>query len=490
MTDRDLSSEARLAFSRLALLIDGQWLDAQQRRGEPVLDPASEDALGVLPHATLADLDRAAEAAQRAFQSWSRTTATERRKYLLAASALLRERAEKIAHILSLEQGKPLAEARAELTGAIEIFEWYAEEVRRLYGRTIPPRAPNVLQTVSHEPIGPVAAFTPWNFPALTPARKIAGALAAGCTLVIKPAEETPGTAIELARACVDAGVPEGVLNVVFGVPHEISETLIRHSAIRKVTFTGSIPVGKQLAELAAAHGLKPCTLELGGHAPVLVCADADIAHAAQACAAARYRNAGQVCVAASRFYVQHEVHDAFVEAFSAAADALTVGGGLEAETTMGPLTNQRRLDAMSRYVNDARERNAQVHRGGERLARPGWFFAPTVISGLGDDALAMREETFGPVAAISSFDDLDEGISRANALPYGLAAYAFTQSARTSERIARDLRAGMIGINHFAVSLAEAPFGGVGESGYGSEGGSEGLHAYLTPRFVTRLLM
>src|SRR5690625_1076268 len=205
MTDRDLSSEARLAFSRLALLIDGQWLDAQQRRGEPVLDPASEDALGVLPHATLADLDRAAEAAQRAFQSWSRTTATERRKYLLAASALLRERAEKIAHILSLEQGKPLAEARAELTGAIEIFEWYAEEVRRLYGRTIPPRAPNVLQTVSHEPIGPVAAFTPWNFPALTPARKIAGALAAGCTLVIKPAEETPGTAIELARACVDA---------------------------------------------------------------------------------------------------------------------------------------------------------------------------------------------------------------------------------------------------------------------------------------------
>ncbi len=490
MTATDPIATALATFDQLQLLIGGQWLTAKDRPGEPVINPADESTLGQLPHATAADLDAAARAAGEAFAGWSRTPAIERRRLLLAASALLRERTDHIAHVLSLEQGKPLAEARGEVGAAIDIFEWYAEEVRRLYGRTIPARTDHVLQTVSLEPVGPVAAFTPWNFPALTPARKMAGALAAGCTLVIKPAEETPATALELARACVDAGVPAGVLNVVFGVPHEVSDTLIRHPAIRKVTFTGSIPVGKQLAQLAAAHGLKPCTLELGGHAPVIVCDDADVAQAAQASAAARFRNAGQVCVAASRFYVHRDVHDAFVEAMTRAATALRPGPGIEGDTTMGPLTNVRRLEAMARYVKDAREQGGEVHTGGERLERPGWFFAPTVVSRLGDDALAMREETFGPVAAITRFDTLDEALARANALPFGLAAYAFTRSARTTERLARDLTAGMVGINHFAVSLAEAPFGGVRESGYGSEGGSEGLHAYLSPRFVSRLLL
>lgn len=480
---------ARAAFQHLALLIQGQWQHHPDGTTEPVHNPADLSVLGQLPHASAQQLEAAAQAAHHAFGSWSQTPAHERRRLLLDAAALLRQRLDHIAHVLTLEQGKPLAEARAEVTGAIEIFEWYAEETRRLYGRTIPPRQANVLQTVDHHPIGPVAAFTPWNFPALTPARKIAGALAAGCTLVLKPAEETPATALELARACVDAGIPPGVLNLVFGVPQTVSDTLIRHPAIRKVTFTGSIAVGKQLAQLAAAHGLKPCTLELGGHAPVIVCADADPEAAAQTCAAGRFRNAGQVCVAPSRFLVHASQHDAFVQALTRAANALVLGAGLDPATTMGPLANARRLAAMQRYVDDAHTLGGQIHSGGSPLPGPGHYFGPTVISHLPHTALALREETFGPIAPVATYTDLDDAIAHANALPYGLSAYAFTASARTTEYLARHLAAGMVGINHFAISLAEAPFGGIRESGYGVEGGQEGLHAYLTPRFVSRLL-
>lgn len=478
------------AYPRLQMFIGDIWTDGDGGDGEAVINPATGTELAWLPHASERDLERALAAAERSFPAWAATPAIERRNLLLAAARLLRERSVAIAHTLTLEEGKPLSEALGEVNASIDIFEWYAEEARRLYGRTIPARGGDTAQSVRLEPVGPVAAFTPWNFPALTPARKIAGALAAGCSLIIKPSEETPGTAVELVRACVDAGIPAGVLNLVFGVPSQVSEYLIRSPIIRKITFTGSIPVGKHLAQLAAEHGLKRCTLELGGHAPVIVCDDADIAQAAKVCAAGRFRNAGQVCVAPSRFYVQRQVADDFVAALSEAAAGLTLGNGLNQATTMGPLANARRLAAMSRYVDDAARCGGTIATGGKALEGPGFFFTPTVLTGLPDSALAMREETFGPIAPVTTFEHVDEALRRANSLPYGLAAYGFTRSARTAALLSQHLAAGMVGINHFAISLAEAPFGGVNESGYGSEGGTEGLSAYLSTKFVSHLLM
>ncbi len=487
-TTTPLPDQARACFHDLRMLIAGEWTRGSGERADAVLDPSTEQALGELPLATDADLARAAEAAQSAFPAWARTPALERRRILMEAARLIRERADLIAHVMTLEQGKPLAEARGEITGAAEIFEWYAEETRRIYGRLIPPRHPDARHWVQHEAVGPVAAFTPWNFPALTPARKIAGALAAGCTCVIKPAEETPATAIALARACVDAGLPPGVLNMVFGVPADVSTFLIGHAAIRKITFTGSTQVGMQLAAMAARHGAKRCTMELGGHAPVLVFDDCDVDAAAQACAASRLRNAGQVCVAASRFYVQRGVHARFVERFADAAQRSRVGGGLDSGTTMGPLANARRLSAMAGFVDDALSHGATLVTGGRRIGERGYFFAPTVVTGMPDSARTMREETFGPIAPITAFDTAEEALARANALPYGLAAYAFTACARTARLVGDGLQSGMVGINTFGVSIAEAPFGGVRESGYGSEGGTEGLEAYLTTKFVAHI--
>lgn len=488
MNAPDLATTAIAAFANLKLHIAGQWQDGGDGRGEDVTNPATGEVLGRLPHASNADLDRAVDAAHGAFAAWSKTPAMERRRILLEAARLLRQRASLIARIITLEQGKTLAESEGELGGAIDIFEWYAEETRRLYGRLIPARVPGVTQTAVLEPVGPVAAFTPWNFPALTPARKIAGALAAGCTLIIKPSEETPATCRELVQACLDAGLPAGVLNLVHGVPSDVSARLIRRSEIAKITFTGSIAVGKHLTMLATEHGLKRCTMELGGHSPVLIFDDADIDRAAQLCASGRFRNAGQVCIAPSRFYVQRNAFPRFVQAMQAAAEKLVPGDGLQPTTTMGPLLSERRVQAMERYVSDARERGGRIVTGGEPLPGPGFFFQPTVITDLDDDALAMREETFGPIAPIVPFDTLDEGLKRANSLPYGLAAYAFTSSESTAGTVSAGLRSGMVGINHFGVSLAEAPFGGINESGHGSEGGSEGLLAYLNTKFVTRL--
>jgi succinate-semialdehyde dehydrogenase/glutarate-semialdehyde dehydrogenase len=482
------ADQARATFQDLRLLIAGEWTRGTGGRAEPVIDPATEQPLGTLPHASQQDLGTAVEAAHQAFPAWSRCSALERRNILMEAAGLIRARVEHIAHVLTLEQGKPLAEARGEVTAAAEIFEWYAEESRRLYGRVIPPRQPNTRHLVQREAVGPVAAFTPWNFPALTPARKIAGALAAGCTCVIKAAEETPATALELARACQDAGLPAGVLNVVFGVPAEVSDFLIRHPQIRKISFTGSGRVGMQLASLAALHGAKPCTMELGGHAPVLVFDDADVDAAARACAAARLRNAGQVCVAASRFFVQRGAYARFVERFSETAGRAVLGSGLEPGTTMGPLANARRLQAMAAFVEESRVAGASIVGAAPALAGPGYFFAPTVVTDMPDTARVMTEETFGPIAPITAFDSAEEALQRANRLPYGLAAYAFTESARTARMVSDGLQAGMVGINTFAVSLAEAPFGGVRESGHGSEGGTEGLDAYLTTKFIAHL--
>jgi succinate-semialdehyde dehydrogenase / glutarate-semialdehyde dehydrogenase len=482
----EIEKTARERLGNLRLLIAGEWTRGTGSDSEAVLDPSTGDALGTLPHASEADLAAAIDAAQRGFAAWSTTPAIDRRRVLLEAGRLIRERADLIACVMTLEQGKPIAEAKAEIGGAADIFEWYAEEARRLYGRVIPARQRNVRQIVLAEPVGPVAAFTPWNFPALTPARKIAGALAAGCSCVLKPAEETPGTALELARACMDAGLPAGVLNVVFGVPAVVSGYLIRSPSIRKITFTGSIAVGKELAAMAVMHGLKRCTLELGGHAPVLVFEDADVEQAATACATARFRNAGQVCIAPSRFFVHASIQARFVARFVEVAQALRLGSGLEAATTMGPLANARRLDAMTGFVDDATRSGARVETGGARVDRAGFFWKPTVLTGLPDSARAMSEETFGPIAPITPFDSMDEALHRANQLPFGLSAYAFTRSAGTAHLVSEGLAAGMVGINGFGVSVAEAPFGGIKESGTGSEGGTEGLNAYLNTKFVS----
>ncbi|WP_439588884.1 NAD-dependent succinate-semialdehyde dehydrogenase [Hydrogenophaga sp.] len=488
MTDVRPDDQAHNPFDKLALLIDGAWTRGTSGKEEPVINPATGQMLGMLPHASAADIEAAVQAAQRGFLVWSRVPAMERRRVLLEAARLLRERTPWLAQVLTLEEGKTLDESRAELASAIDVFEWYAEETRRLYGRLVPSRQAGVVQAVAQEPIGIAAAFTPWNFPALTPARKIAGAIAAGCSCVIKASEETPATCMALATACMDAGLPPGVLNVVFGVPSEVSQALLEHPLVRKVSFTGSIAVGKHLSMQAAVHGMKRCTMELGGHAPVIVFEDADVDRAADICAAGRFRNAGQVCVAPSRFYVQRSAYGRFVDRFGQAADRLVLGDGLEKTTTMGPLASERRMSVMKSFVEDALAHGARVVSGGSAMPREGFFWRPTVLADVPDEARAMREETFGPIAPIAPFDTMEEVLERANALPFGLAAFVFTRSGHKAAQVSSGLAAGMVGVNHLGISIAEAPFGGVKESGIGSEGGVEGLQAYLVTKFVSSM--
>ncbi|TCS08121.1 NAD-dependent succinate-semialdehyde dehydrogenase [Caulobacter sp. BK020] len=471
-------------YTALELFIDGRFLSGEGRTTEPVFDPATARPIADLPHASAADLDAALDAAARAFPTWSATTASERAKVLRRAADLIRTRIEAIATVMTLEQGKPVAESRGEIAYAADVIEWYAEEGRRTYGRVVPSRVPGVVMTVTQEPVGPVAAFTPWNFPALTPCRKIGGALAAGCTLVLKAAEEVPGTAVEIARAFADAGLPAGVLNLVFGKPSEVSAHLIASPAIRKVSFTGSTAIGKHLMALCA-RDLKRTTMELGGHGPVVVFDDVDVEATAELVATAKYRNAGQVCISPTRFFVQDAAYDRFVARFTDVAKGLKLGNGLEAGVQMGPLANPRRIQAMEAIVQDVRDRGGRIETGGARRGNEGWFYEPTVVTGIGDDALVMTEEPFGPVAPIVPFTDFDEVVRRANSLPYGLAAYAFSTSARRIADIGAALKAGMVGLNTLAVSNPETPFGGVRDSGHGQEGGVEGLQAYLDVKFT-----
>ena len=471
-------------YTALELFIDGRFLSGEGRTTEPVFDPATARPIADLPHASAADLDAALDAAARAFPAWSATTASERAKVLRRAADLIRARIEAIATVMTLEQGKPVAESRGEIAYAADVIEWYAEEGRRTYGRVVPSRVPGVVMTVTQEPVGPVAAFTPWNFPALTPCRKIGGALAAGCTLVLKAAEEVPGTAVEIARAFADAGLPAGVLNLVFGKPSEVSAHLIASPVIRKVSFTGSTAIGKHLMTLCA-RDLKRTTMELGGHGPVVVFDDVDVEATAELVATAKYRNAGQVCISPTRFFVQDAVYDRFVARFADVAKGLKLGGGLEAGVQMGPLANPRRIQAMEAIVQDVRDRGGRIETGGTRRGNAGWFYEPTVVTGIGDDALVMTEEPFGPVAPIVPFANFDEVVRRANSLPYGLAAYAFSTSARRIADIGAALKAGMVGLNTLAVSNPETPFGGVRDSGHGQEGGVEGLQAYLDVKFT-----
>jgi succinate-semialdehyde dehydrogenase / glutarate-semialdehyde dehydrogenase len=473
-------------YAKLELFIDGQWLNGDGRAGEDVINPATEKPLAHLPHASTADLDRALEAAKKGFAAWRATSAYDRAKIMRKAADLMRERHDAISKVLVQEQGKAYPEARAEVITSADIIEWYAEEGRRAYGRVVPGRG-KMRQIVVQEPVGIVAAFTPWNFPTLTPARKIGGALAAGCSLIIKASEETPGSCVEVVRCFADAGLPAGVLNLVFGVPAKISEHLIAKDEVRKISFTGSIPVGKHLAVLAA-KGMKRATMELGGHSPVVVFADADPEKSADTIAAFKYRNAGQVCISPTRFYVQEQVYSRFLARFTEYAKSLKLGDGLEKGVTMGPLANARRIDAMETFVNDAKDRGGKIVTGGTRHGNQGYFFEPTVITDVPDDSKIMTQEPFGPVAPVVTFKTLDEVVERANSLPFGLAAYTFTGSAQTANMMGDALQSGMVGVNSIAVSTPETPFGGVKESGYGSEGGIEGLQAYLSTKFISQM--
>jgi succinate-semialdehyde dehydrogenase/glutarate-semialdehyde dehydrogenase len=473
-----------LELMDVSLFVAGDWQAGSEAIA--VLDPATGAAIGSVARAAPHQIERAAQASAAAFNEWRATSAFERSKVLRRAADILRGRIEPIAELLTREQGKVIAEARAEVTAACDIIEWFAEEGRRAYGRLVPARAEDVEQLVLRLPVGPSAAFTPWNFPVNQAVRKIAGALAAGCSIIVKGPEETPASCAELVRAFAEAGLPAGSVNLLFGVPSEISEYLIPHPAIRKISFTGSTAVGKRLAALAGQH-MKRMTMELGGHAPAIVFEDADLEASVRDLAAMKFRNAGQVCVAPSRFIIHEEVHDTFLERFAAAASAIKVGSGLDPTSTMGPLANQRRVEAMDALVSDAVGRGARLVCGGRRLGNEGFFFAPTVLADVPVDARVMNEEPFGPIAAVTRFGSDDEAIAEANRLAYGLAAYAYTRSAKRSGSLPLRIESGMLSINHYGLALPEVPFGGTKESGHGSEGGQEGLEAYLETRFVSR---
>lgn len=474
-------------YDPLYLFIDGDWIEAGNRDTVAVINPATEVIIGRLPLATSADLERALSAARSGFDIWRHTVPAERARIMKNAAALMRERSEHIASLMTQEEGKPLSESRDEVLRAADYFEWFAEEARRIDGRVVPSNRPGVIQLVKKEPIGPVAAFTPWNFPAITPARKLSAALAAGCSVILKPGEESPATALALARCLYDAGLPKGVLQIVFGVPDQVSATLIASQVIRKVAFTGSVPVGRLLSERAAA-GVKPITLELGGHGPVLVFADADIEAAAVGGATNRFRGTGQICISSTRFLIQRSVYMQFVERFVSATEQLVIGDGMAENTLVGPLANSRQLEKMKALIADAVALGAKVLTGGKRLNRPGFFFEPTVLADVPMEARIMHEEPFGPIAVMCQFDALEDGLAEANRLPYALSAYAFTRDARTVLDVGDGLEAGMIGINQYHIVATELPFGGMKESGHGSEGGREGIGHYLVNKFISQI--
>jgi len=473
-------------YPDVQLLIDGTWCKAASGKTIPVVNPATGEQIGTVAHAERADLDRALEAVQKGFNTWRKVSSFDRYRVMRKAAELMRTRAESIAPLLTMEQGKPVGEAKMEALAAADLIDWFAEEGRRTYGRTIPARSAGVYQLVVKEPVGPVAAFTPWNFPLNQVVRKLSAAVATGCSIIVKAPEETPASPAELIRCFVDAGVPAGVVNLVYGVPAEISSYLIAHPVIRKITFTGSTAVGKQLAAMAGQH-MKRSTMELGGHAPVIVFDDADIDAASKMLSAAKFRNAGQVCVSPTRFLVQEKVYDSFVEKFLDGVAKVKVGNGLESGTTMGPLANARRVRAIEGYVDDALKAGAERKTGGSRIGEKGNFFEPTVLTHVPMQARAMHEEPFGPLCMINPFNTFDEVVNEANRLPYGLAAYAFTRSAKTANAVAAEVETGMMTINHLGLALPEVPFGGVKDSGYGTEGGADALEPYLVSKFVSQ---
>ena len=472
---------------KVELLIAGVWRKGSEGKSEPLINPANEEVLAEVPHASLADLDEALAAAAQGFRVWKAMTAQQRWVIMSKAADLIEQRKAEIARTLTMENGKALAEATGEVQFAADATRWYAEEGKRAYGRIVPARLPGVRQMVLKEPVEPVAAFAAWNFPASNTIRKIAGALGAGCSIILKPAEETPGTAVAMARCFQEAGLPAGVLNIVFGVPSEVSSYLLASPIIKKVSLTGSTAVGK-LLQKQAADTLKRCTMELGGHAPVIVHKDADLEKALDTLVTFKFRNAGQVCTSPTRFYIHESVYEPFLSGFADRANRLKIGNGLDDGIQMGPMIAPRRLEAMDAFVADAQSHGAKVVTGGQRRGNKGYFYGPTLLRDVPDTARIMSEEPFGPIAPATTFSTFDEVIERANALPYGLASFVFTRDLALAQKSELALEAGLVGVNHMMVSTPETPFGGVNESGYGSESGIEGLDAYLRTKFVTEI--
>ena len=470
----------------LKLYIDGKWRGGAAGKTLSVPNPATGQEIATLAHAEKADLEEAVAAAVKGFRVWRKVSPFERSKIMRKAGDILRSRADDIAKTLTQEEGKTLVESKGEVMAGADIIDWFAEEAKRTYGRVIPARSEGVYQLVVKEPVGPVAAFTPWNFPILQAVRKLSAALGAGCSIILKGPEEAPASTSELVRAFADAGIPPGAMHLVFGTPAEISEFLVPHPAIRKVSFTGSTSVGKRLASLAGLH-MKRVTMELGGHAPAIVFEDADLAAATKMLGGFKYRNAGQVCGAPTRFLVHEKVYDEFLQSFATLAKNLKVGDGLEADSRMGPLANTRRVTAMEGFIADAVQNGAEVAAGGRRIGNKGNFFEPTVLTKVSREARIMNEEPFGPVALMVPFRDFDEAITEANRLPYGLASFAFTRSAKTANAVAAQVEAGMMSINHIGLALPEVPFGGIKDSGYGTEGGADAMEPYLNAKFVTQ---
>ena len=470
-------------YQQLSLYINGEFITGDGRKMQNVINPATQEVLGQLPHASEADLDMALHAAEKAFASWKRSSPMDRSTILRKVAQLTRDRAQH----MTMDMGKPLAEALGEVISCADHADWHAEECRRIYGRVIPPRNPDVRQLVLREPIGVCVAFTPWNFPYNQAIRKICAAIGAGCTIILKGPEDAPSAVMAIAQMFHDAGLPPGVLNIVWGAPDKVSDYLIRSPISRKVSFTGSVPIGKQLAALSGAH-MKRVTMELGGHSPVLVFDDADIDRAATMLAKFKIRNAGQVCVSPTRFYVQSKAYDKFLAKFVDVLKNIKVGNGMEEGVEMGPLAHERRVPAISKFVEDARQRGAEVVLGGDPIEGKGFFFPPTVITGLKDDSMLMTQEPFGPIAPVVPFTDEDEVIRRANSLPFGLSSYVFTNSLQTATKVSNALEAGMVNINHFGSALPETPFGGIKDSGIGSEGGLETFDGYLVTKFVTHI--
>jgi succinate-semialdehyde dehydrogenase/glutarate-semialdehyde dehydrogenase len=473
---------ANAAYPAIGMFIDGAWIHDRPPCAR-VINPSNEQVLATVPGATAEDLSAALAAAQRGFQVWRNTPPQERAKVILDAVALLRQRKEQIARIITLEHGKPLATARAEIDRSASFFDWDAAQALRDYG-TIVPAAPGMQQLILSRPIGPVAGFTPWNVPLSAPSRKVSGALAAGCSIVLKAAEETPGAACALVQCFIDAGLPKGVLNLVFGNPAQVSATLVESPVIRLVTLTGSVGVGKHLSRMAGA-AMKPVLMELGGHAPVLVCEGVDATRLGREAAAGKMRVSGQICASPSRFIVHRSIYAEFVDAMARAAKEIRVGDGFQAGVEMGPVANARRLHAMEAMVADAQARGARVAAGGSRIGDKGCFFAPTVLAEVPLDAQAMVSEPFGPLGACVAAADLGEALAIGNALPLGLAAYAFTNSLEDADRISRELECGVLSINHFGAPGADTPFGGVNDSGIGREGGPGSLAAYTVSKTV-----
>ena len=476
-----------MSYPQLQMLIAGEWTNGTSGVTENVICPADGTVLGELPHASKEDLDDALNSSFEGFNKWRSETPLNRQSILEKAAKILEREFEKNSENLTREMGKPLVEAKIEMQVAIDLLRWYGEEGKRVYGRIIPSRIPNMEHEARKVPVGPVLAFVAWNFPATNVMRKVAGALAAGCSITIKPSEETPATAIAIGKALMEAGLPAGVLNIVFGVPSEVSEHLLASPIPRKLSFTGSVPVGIHLQKLAAQNLIR-CTMELGGHSPVMIFKDADIEAAVKHCAAGKFRNAGQVCISPTRFFIEEPVYDEFIKSFKSHVEAINVGDGLDSKSTMGPLVADRRLEVMEDFISDAISSGGEVISGGGRGQSPGAFFEPTLIRNVPDTAKIMIEEPFGPVAPSASFSSIDEIIERANSLPFGLASYAFTSNPRTSQILKSEIESGMLAINSMHIHSVETPFGGLKHSGYGYEGSIEGLEAFLVTKYSSEI--